>query len=125
MKPQTLHVRVGEDLTHSLARTAQTMHAIEQGQRPEPSFELGFENIAQLLAVFTPKRWELLAALRRHGPLSIFALARLLQRDYKNVHADVAALLEWTVIEKNAQNLIVAPFADIAMDVRLPQQQAA
>jgi len=125
MNEQTLHVRVGEALELSLARAAQTMREIEQGQNPEPSFDLGFENVAQLFAVFTPKRWELLAVLREHGPLSIFALARLLRRDYKNVHADVMALLEWTVIEKNEQNLIHAPFADISVDVRLPQKQAA
>jgi len=66
------------------------------------------ENIAQLFAVFTPKRWELLAVLREHGPLSIFALARLLHRDYKNV-----------------QNPIYAPFADISVDMHLPHKQAA
>jgi len=125
MNTQTLHVRVGEALTVNLARAAQTMRELEQGQQPIPSFDLGFENVAQLFAVFTPKRWELLAVLREHGPLSIFALARLLRRDYKNVHADVAALLEWTVIEKNEQNLIYAPFADISVDVHLPQKQAA
>jgi len=125
MNAQTLHVRVGEDLARSLARAAQTMRDIEQGQQPDPSFDLGFENVAQLFAVFTPKRWELLAVLREHGPLSIFALARLLRRDYKNVHADVMALLEWTVIDRNDQNLVYAPFADISVDVHLPQKQAA
>jgi len=125
MDAQTLHLRVGEDLALTLARAGQTMHEIEQGQSPTPSFDLGFEDVAQLFAVFTPKRWELLAVLREHGPLSILALARLLRRDYKNVHADVTALLEWTVIDKNDQNLVYAPFADISVDVHLPQKQAA
>jgi len=125
MSEQTLHVRVGEDLACVLARAAQTMHEIEQGQQPAPSFDLGFEDVAQMFAVFTPKRWELLAILRRHGPLSILALSKLLHRDYKNVHEDVTTLLEWRVIEKNEHNQILAPFTDITVDVRLPQVQAA
>jgi len=122
---KTLHVHVGEPLAHSLARVAQSMHAIGQGQSPAPRFDVGFEDMAQLLAVFTPRRWQLLAALGEVGPTSILALARHLRRDYKNVHADVGALLEWGVIEKNSRGQIVAPFSEISMDVQLPQQQAA
>jgi len=122
---KTLHVHVGEPLAHSLARVADTMYAIERGESPEPRFDLGFETLPQLLAVFTPKRWELLNALGESGPTSILALARRLGRDYKNVHTDVGVLLEWCVIEKNARGQIIAPFSEIAMDVQLPQQKAA
>jgi len=122
---KTLHVHVGEPLARSLARVAQSMHALERGESPAPRFDLGFEDMAQLLAVFTPRRWQLLAALRESGATSILALARRLKRDYKNVHADVGALLEWGVIEKTPRGQIVAPFSEISMDVQLPQQQAA
>jgi len=120
-----LHVHVGEPLAHSLARMADAMHAINRGESPAPRFELGFEDMAQLLAVFTPRRWELLSALGESGPTSILALARKLGRDYKNVHTDVGALLEWGVIEKTPRGQIVAPFSEISMDVQLPQQKAA
>jgi len=122
---KTLHVHVGEPLALSLARVADTMYAIDRGESPTPRFDLAFEDMAQLLAVFTPKRWELLNALGESGPTSILALARRLGRDYKNVHTDVGVLLEWGVIEKNARGQIVAPFSEIAMDVQLPQQKAA
>jgi len=56
---KTLHVHVGEPLAHSLARMADTTHAIDRGESPEPRFDLGFEDMAQLLAVFTPRRWEI------------------------------------------------------------------
>jgi len=122
---KTLHVYVGEPLADSLARMADAIRAIERGQSPEPRFELGFEDMAQLLAVFTPRRWELLSVLGESGPTSILALARKLGRDYKNVHTDVGALLEWGVIEKTPRGQIVAPFSEITMDVQLPQQKAA
>jgi predicted transcriptional regulator len=125
MNDQTLYVRVGEGVQGALDRAAEAMMALEQGKEPPAHFEVGFENIGQLFAVFTPRRWELLAALREAGHMSISALAKLLNRDYKNVHGDVTALMEWMAIEKDEQGLVFAPFADIAVDVHLPQQRAA
>lgn len=125
MTDQTLHVRVGEGVQRALNRAADTMLALERGQQPAPHFEVGFGDIGQMFAVFTPRRWELLAVLREAGPMSISALAKLLNRDYKNVHGDVAALMEWMAVEKDEQGLVFAPFADIAVDVHLPQQRAA
>jgi len=120
-----LYVHTGEVPQNALARVADAMQMLGQGQVPEPRFELGFESMQQLLAVFTPKRWDLLAVLREAGPQSIMSLARRLQRDYKNVHTDVAVLLKWGVIEKTEQQLIIAPFDEIKMDVLLPQRKAA
>ena len=57
--------------------------------------------------------------------MSISALAKLLGRDYKNVHGDVAALTEWMAIEKDEHGLIYAPFSDIAVDVHLQQRRVA
>jgi len=125
MNDRTLHVRVGEDASASLARAAQAMRMLEQAETPAPHFEVGFADVGQLFAVFTPRRWELLAALRKAGPLSISALARLLKRDYKNVHGDVATLIDWMAVEKDERGLIFAPYADISVEVHLPEQQAA
>jgi len=122
---RVLHIHAGEMAQQALARVADAMQALEQGQVPEPRFELGFESMQQLLAVFTPRRWDLLAVLREVGPQSIMSLARRLQRDYKSVHTDVTVLLEWGVIEKTEQQQIIAPFDEIKMDVLLPQRKAA
>lgn len=122
MNDQTLNVQVGADAKASLARAAAAMKALEQGQAPEPHFEIGFTDVAQMFAVFTPRRWELLAALRQAGPISIATLAKLLKRDYKNVHNDVAALQEWLAVEKNETGLVTAPYTDIRVDVHLPER---
>lgn len=125
MSDRTLHVRVGGDAKASLARVADTMKALERGETPDPHFEVGFADIGQMFAVFTPRRWELLAALREAGPMSISALAKKLKRDYKNVHGDVSALIEWMAVEKDDAGLVYAPYADISVDVHLPERRAA
>ena len=53
---------------------------------------LAFESWDALARVLTGKRMELLSHVRRHKITSIRALAKALQRDYSNVHADVQAL---------------------------------
>lgn len=46
--------------------------------------------------------------LRQHGPLSVRALAKQLERDYKNVHADANALEEVDLIQRTEERLLVA-----------------
>lgn len=53
---------------------------------------LAFESWDALSRVLTGKRMELLRYVRRHNVSSIRALAKALNRDYSNVHADVQAL---------------------------------
>ena len=125
MSERILNVKVGEPLESSLARAAQTMEALERGEMPTPYYGVGFSDIGQLFAVFTPRRWDLLAVLRECGPMTIAALARRLNRDYKNVHGDVEKLSEWHAVEKDEQNRVTAPYSEIVVDVRLPQGRAA
>jgi predicted transcriptional regulator len=125
MSESILNVKVGEPLELSLARAVQTMEALEKGETPAPYYGIGFSDIGHMFAVFTPRRWDLLAALRESGPMTIAALARLLKRDYKNVHGDVEKLSEWQAVEKDEQNRVFAPYSEIVVDVRMPQGRAA
>jgi len=76
-----------------------------------------------MLNVFTPRRWELLAYLREHGPMRIADLARRLQRNYKNVHDDISALLEWNAVQRDDNGRIDVPWD--AIDLHLPLQRKA
>ncbi|MEA3643632.1 MAG: hypothetical protein VBE63_27430 [Lamprobacter sp.] len=125
MNETTLHVRVGGDVEESLRRAADSMKAIERGQQPEPYFSVGFEDIGQMLAVFTPKRWELIGVLRASGPLTVVELARRLRRDDKNVHSDVDSLMEWMTVERDQQGCVFVPWSEIIVDMHLPKQAAA
>ena len=76
------------------------------------------------MAAFTYRRWELLAALRASGPVSILELSRALRRDYKRVHTDVAALLDCGVIQRGADRLVCVPWDRLVVEVPLPQPAA-
>lgn len=125
MKAQILQVKVGKPLESSLERAAQMMTALERGETQEPYFGIGFADMGQFLAVFTPRRWAVLAVLRETGPLTVAELARRVHRDYNNVYSDIEKLREWRVVFKDEQGRIQAPYTDLVVEVRLPQQAAA
>ena len=125
MRERILTIKVGTGIQSSLALAQQMMERLDVGEEPTPYFGVGFKNVSQMLSVFTPKRWDLLATLREHGTMSIAELARTLQRAYKNVHNDVERLMEWLAIERDAQGKVFTPYSEIVVDVHLPQQRAA
>ena len=118
-----LEVTVGESLEKSLADWGGALQSAQEGQAVAPYFGIGFTTMAQFSAVFTPKRWELVESLKKAGPLSIYALAKRLDRHYRNVHQDVTALMDWTVVEKNEAGKVWVPWDEI--DVRWPLLRAA
>lgn len=113
-----LEVKVGEPIEKSLADFGTALEAARSGAAVEPYFGIGFRTMAQFGEVFTPKRWELVEALKAAGPVSIYGLAKRLKRHYRNVHKDVAALMERTVIEKDEAGHVFVPWDEI--DVRWP-----
>lgn len=125
MSERILNVKVGEGIETGLAHAAQVMEALDRDERAAPYFGVGFDDISQMFAVFTPRRWDLLAVLREGGPMTIAELARRVNRDYKNVHGDVEKLIEWLAVEKNEQGCVHAPYAEIVVDVHLPSRRTA
>ena len=57
-----------------------------------------FTSLEAARKVLTPRRLELLRAIRRNRPASISQLAQLLGRDFKNVHTDVQALARYGLV---------------------------
>jgi predicted transcriptional regulator len=101
-----------------LARTLST------GRRAaEADYELNFAQAGDLLAQITRERLRLLAALRVSGPSTVYALAKRLERNYSNVHADVKALLVLGLVERNAAGRVLVPWQEI--HIRLPLAAAA
>ena len=124
-KKRVLNVKVGESLQDPGARAAASMKAIQRGERAALYFGVSFGEIGQMLAAFTPKRWELIAILREAGPLSVAELARRLERNYKNVHTDVAQLIEWMAVERGDDGLVSVPWSEIVVDMKLPERAVA
>lgn len=73
--------------------------------------------MAQFGEVFSPKRWELVESLKASCPLTIYALAKQLNRHYRNVYKDVITLTEWMVISKDSAGKVFVPWDEI--DVRM------
>jgi len=73
------------------SRFVDAWHRAERGEVFQER-HLAFESWDALARVLTGKRMELLRYVRRNNVTSIRALAKALDRDYSNVHADVKAL---------------------------------
>jgi predicted transcriptional regulator len=122
---RVLHVKVGESVHESAARAAAAMKALDAGRPVPPYFGVSFARAGAMLAAFTPRRWELIAALRESGPLTIAELARRLGRNYKNVHSDVSQLIDWMAIERLDDGRIRVPWSEIVVGMKLPDRAAA
>jgi predicted transcriptional regulator len=84
-------------LADALADAARAM----KSNQSDATARIGFATPELLWQVLTAKRWELLKALCGVGPLSIRAVARLVNRDVKAVHGDVTALLNAGVLARS------------------------
>ena len=83
---------------------------LSEGRRLPELHVLTLEDLPRLLATLTPARWTLVARLRDAGPLSIYELAKRLERDYKNVHTDVSRLIELGLIERAGDGGVSVPW---------------
>ena len=94
--------------------------AVDQGKPvPEPVHRVYFESAEVLSKVITRQRHNLLKVLHANGPLTIRALATLLERDYKNVHQDVKILEESGMIERDGKNHLLAPYEKLTIELPL------
>jgi len=115
---KTLYVGVSsrED---ALDRFEAAWHLASGRPRPAPLAVLSFADLPLLIGNLTPARWDLLRQLKAAGPLSIFALAKHLRRDYKNVHTDVARLLELKLVEKAQDGRVSVSWQAVRAEFRL------
>ncbi len=104
----------------SAARAArQQLAASRRGQSPD--FHLSFESARTLFSELTPARLDLLDTLRRVGPSSVYALAKAAERNYSNVHTDIARLEELRLVERTDQGAVSVPFDAVEFLVPLAQ----
>lgn len=81
---------------------------------------LSMETVAK---VFSQPRLEILAMILKEHPKSIYALAKLVDRDFKNVYADVKLLAEVGLLElrssgkKREAVMPVAKYSGLELDL--------
>ncbi len=79
-------------------------------------------SIEELNRILTPQRKKLLDIVRRHKPSSISELAKMLDRDYKNVYDDVVFLekVGFLNFERKGRKLVpVAGYNAIDIEVKI------
>lgn len=104
-----LELRVG-DARDALDRFEAAWNRRLERRRLATLHVLSMGDLPLLLRTLTPARWELLERLRKAGPLSIYQLAKRLERDYKNVHTDVTALANIGLIERASDGRVAVPW---------------
>ena len=82
-----------------------------------------FESARALFAELTPARLDLLDTLRRTGPSSVNALAKVAERNYSNVHTDLASPEQLGLIDRTEDGMVSVPFD--AVEIRFPLPQVA
>jgi len=116
--PKTLYVRVSAP-ADALDRFEAAWHLASGRAAPAPLDILSFADLPLLVKSLTPARWTLLRRLAKAGPLTIFGLAKLLGRDYKNVHTDVTRLVDLGLIGKNDAGEVLVAWEAIRAELRL------
>lgn len=86
-----------------------------------PNFRLRFESAKSLFAELTPARVDLLDTLRRVGPCSVYALAKAADRNYSNVHTDIARLEVLGLVERTGEGSVSVPYEAVEILVSLAQ----
>ena len=97
----------------ALAAFARAWRQAKAGRKATPRLALG--SIAELFSAVSEKRLELIRHVASNEGLQIRPLARALERDYKNVHTDVQALIELGLLAKDARGSLHAPFDEIVI----------
>jgi predicted transcriptional regulator len=82
-----------------------------------------FLSLEAVAKVLSQPRLEILAAILKDHPKSIYALAKLIDRDFKNVHSDVKLLADVGLIElrtsgkKRSAVMPVARYSGLELDL--------
>jgi predicted transcriptional regulator len=98
-------ITVGGDMEKDASsRFVDAWHRAERGETFQER-HLAFESWDALARVLTAKRMELLRYVRRNKVTSVRSLAKALDRDYSNVHADVQALAAAGLLDATSRGL--------------------
>lgn len=97
MEVRNVTIRIG-GLKSALREAAEVVEKVKRGEKVTPKSSIGFESIDTLRKVLTPKRLELLKAIKEKSPGSIYELAKIVGRDLKSVNIDVHVLKEYWLV---------------------------
>jgi len=112
-----LEIRVGPP-RDALDRFEAAWNRLADGAKVSPVRVLTLQDLPSVVRTLSPERWKLLQNLRNNGSCSIYQLAKRLNRNYKNVHTDVTALIDAGLIEKISRTEIAVAWDAVRAELR-------
>jgi len=93
MKIRRIEIGI-KPLKESLHEFAVVWDKLQHGEKVEKRTGIYFESIDAMRKVLTNKRLTILKVIKEEEPNSVYALAKLLGRDLKNVNQDLKMLVD-------------------------------
>ena len=125
MRTVTFSIRPFTDVADNFANT---FDAVRTGRRVsrKPRGEVGFTSIEAARNFLTRERLSLMRTIRARHPSSLYELAKMVKRDFKNVQEDIAILERHRLIrvskEPRGKRKVKVPevlFEEIALKIAI------
>jgi predicted transcriptional regulator len=116
--PRLLELRVSSP-GDALDRFEAAWNRLAEGRPVRKLAVLSFVDLPALIKSLSPARLALLQKLRQAGPVSIYELAKRLERDYKNVHTDVTQLAKLGLVDREGDNRVTVRWEILRAELRL------
>ena len=110
MKIKNIVVEV-KSIEDTLKEVKEVMGKIREGKLVKKKESISFNNIDVMRKVLTNKRLELIKAIKKHKPKSIYELAKMVKRDSKSVNVDLKILSNLGMVdlkskERGRENIV-------------------
>jgi predicted transcriptional regulator len=113
MKIKKIIIKTREDFN---AETLDYARSLDRGEKRKPLKGEYFESLEAVRTFLTERRLEIWRTIRDKKPKSLTELAKLVHRDYKDVHQDVSILIEVGLVDlKKPKNLKTRALIPISM----------
>jgi len=125
---RTFEIRI-KTAGRALKDFAQTFKAVQAGRRVERREGVFFTSVEAARNLLTPERIRLLTLIHERKPESIYQLAKMSNRDPKNVHEDIKLLERYGILEtrirpgaQRTQRVPRVPYDEISLTIPLVAQ---
>jgi predicted transcriptional regulator len=98
MKIKRIKIEI-RSLDNALKEAGEVFEKLSKGETVQKKTAIYFNNLKEMRKVLTEKRLELLKAIKDKKPASVYELARMVNRDIKNVLQDLSYLQELGLVE--------------------------
>ena len=98
MKVKRVKIAI-KSLEDVLSNAKEVMKKLERGEKVKRESGVYFENLEAFRRALTERRLEMLHVIKEKHPSSVYELAKMLDRDIKNVNVDLEYLREIGLVE--------------------------